>query len=139
MEQLRIYFAHPVTMYETPRETEVLNLIQKKYPNSIIYNPGAKKFQDLFSKYRDQHPDDYMKFFFDIVGKCDMVITYPFEDGTIGAGKGKEMEHGYNNGLEIYLIDNKTLEFNKVNDMNDIDIMSVEETRNKIKQIKGIK
>ena len=39
-KQVNIYFAHPQTTFNTPREREALQAIKTKYQNASIINPA---------------------------------------------------------------------------------------------------
>ena len=132
----KIYFAHPIVLYGTNKEKEIIKLIEKEFPKSLfeILNPGNYKneFQEWKKNNSKEH---FMNYFLELVDMCDILVLHPFEDGDIGAGIGLELEQALFHNLPSYIIDSDTYEFTKITSMRDIKVMSIKETKEKTKYI----
>jgi len=82
----KIYYAHPITLYNTNQEEIDLALLKFLWPNSEIYNPNSKLDSEKYKKYG-------MDWFYDRIGDCDLVVFRPFPDGKIGAGVWGEIQY----------------------------------------------
>jgi len=63
-ESLRIYYAHPVEIYNTPRELYEASLIKELFPGAEIINPAD--FQELPGVSHET-----MDIFFNLIDSCD--------------------------------------------------------------------
>lgn len=92
---MKIYYAHPISMYGTDQEKRDIQTIEKLFPGSFIYNPGND----------DSSSDGYktkgMQYFYDIVEKCNLLIFRSFVDGKIGAGVWGEIEHSLSCSIPV--------------------------------------
>lgn len=134
-ENPTIYFAHPVNIYNTDIEKKCIELINQKFKNCIIINPGDDYYQNDFKGYREKNPENYMIYFKNLVEGCSIIVYLPFRDGMIGAGVWYEI-HQLSNFVdsiyEINLIDN---DINNVSiDYVDQHKLSIDETRIRIKK-----
>ena len=129
-----IYFAHPINTYGSEIESKAIQSIENKFINSTIINPGEQKYQDEFIGYRENNPQDYMKYFKDLVNECSVIVYLPFTDGMIGAGIRYEVYQLNKKFDSIYEINPNDYSIRKV-DMTHVDnqSLSVEETRGRIK------
>lgn len=130
-----IYFAHPVNTYGTDIEKKCISLIENKFRNCTIINPGEEYYQTSFKTYKEKNPRDYMNFFKELVETCSYIVYLPFIDMKIGAGVWFEVQQLYKIADNIYEINISDNQINKVtiNHVND-NKLSVEETRIKIKE-----
>ena len=122
----RIYFAHPINTYGTILEDYFLEYFSRDHleivnPNQPIHQEGYKKFG--------------MDYFKNLVQSCDKLYAIGFPDNTIGAGIAKEMnwmkEKG---GVVIFLPFFTKYEEMVVPCENQFKVLTVEETRQKLKQ-----
>lgn len=129
-----IYFAHPINTYNTEIEDKSIESIKKKFINSKIINPGEKKHQDEFDVYRRNNPNNYMKYFKDLVSNCTSIVYLPFRDDKIGAGIRYEVYQLNRGGYDIYRVDPIDYSISKVDmDYVDNNTLSIGETRIRIK------
>ena len=82
----KIYYAHPVSLYDTPRETIDLSILKYLWPDAEVYNPNSKLDQEKYKEYG-------MQWFLDRIEDCDLLVFRSFENGKIGAGVWKEIEY----------------------------------------------
>ena len=81
IKQEKIYFAHPRTTFNTPREREALQAIKTKYQNASIINPAS-------------YPDtDNMWIFRKLVQQSNITVFMTTEDGFIGKGVFLEIKY----------------------------------------------
>ncbi len=83
----KIYYAHPITLYNTPQEERDLAFLNFLWPEAEIYNPNSKHDTKKYKEFG-------MQWFLDRVGDCDLVVFRSFPGGKIGAGVWSEIEYG---------------------------------------------
>ena len=80
---MRLYFAHPVSDYNRPREQKALEAIRMAFPECEIVNPNS-----------DHHSMEYkrvgFRYFEDLAKSCQIVAAMPFPNGEWGMGVWKE-------------------------------------------------
>jgi hypothetical protein len=93
----RIYFAHPVSDYDTEREGEFVSLIHKAFPGSHVVNPNGEDHKEAYAL-------QGMSYFEELVCECEALVAAPFPDGTWGMGVWKEIDTMIENGGKVYQI-----------------------------------
>lgn len=126
---MKYYFAHPISIYNTRKESVLIDMINRTtfLSNPWVLNPNSEYHEN-------QYKLKGMDYFLTLVDECDALIIYPFEDGTIGAGIVKEALRAIDKGKRIYQIDPKTFDMEEIFVLKNC--LTVEETRNKLKQLK---
>lgn len=122
---MKIYFAHPVSDYNTPKEEEDLQAIQKYFPDAEILNPNSPESE---AAYKVQG----MKYFEDLVKTCTGIVCVPFSDGEWGMGVWKEAESMARSGGPVWQLHQGKLQ--EV-DFKDIRPLSINQTRARIKKV----
>lgn len=83
---LRIYFAHPVTTYDTCVETEVLVAIKKWVgADTFVENPNTLRHQ---TNYLRRNFDYWL----DLARTCNVCVFMPFDDRRVGSGVAAEIQ-----------------------------------------------
>ena len=114
----KLYFGHPVSVYNTAEENELLKIIKREFPDHDILNPNQKCHQEGYKKYRDiSLPKNLLEnsnlrdkrgmnyYFLEVLPRVQDGIFLPFEDGMFGAGVYGEAEFIKDrNGGQIYEI-----------------------------------
>jgi hypothetical protein len=122
-----IYFAHPINTYNKPIESKLLSEIKKAFPNKRILNPNHSSIEALYKK-------QGMNIFKGLVEKCDSLICLPFDDGSIGAGKAKEIEWALNDNKPCYYITStEPFIYEPLKNLNKYNVLSVDDTRKILK------
>jgi hypothetical protein len=80
----KIYYAHPVSLYNTPQEERDLATLKYLWPDAVIYNPNSHHDQQGYKEWG-------FNWFLDRVSDCDLLVFRSFPDGKIGAGVWKEV------------------------------------------------
>ena len=88
MRPMKIYYAHPISLYKTPQEERDITLLKFLHPKAIIYNPATDEGVE------EGYKEKGMKYFFDIINNCDFLYFRAFPDLKIGAGVWSEIQHG---------------------------------------------
>jgi len=81
----KIYYAHPLSIYDSPQEERDLALLKFLWPDAEVYNPNSKLDTDKYKEYG-------FSWFLDRVADCDLVVFRGFPGGRIGAGVWREIE-----------------------------------------------
>ena len=123
---MKIYFAHPINIYNTFKENHLVLFITDYFRGSEIVNPNSIKNEEGYRK-------EGMEYFLKMVDECNCLIIYPFEDNTIGAGIVKEALRASDANKTIYQINPKDWSIRKIEKLENC--LSVEETRKKLKEI----
>ena len=127
----KLYFGHPVNVYNTPDEKRLCEIISREFPNAELENPNSLVHDEGYKKWKQEKGSGMKYFFEEVLPQMNAGIFLPFEDGLFGAGVYGEAEH-LNKGLGK-LVFEISLE-GKINIMT-LDIsrmLSVEETRKRV-------
>lgn len=89
----KIYFAHPVTDYGTPRQAEAVAYLSRQWQ---VVNPDDPHHQAGYAA-------EGMAYFERLAAGCDLLAFMRFPDGSIGAGVGKEIEAAKQAGVRWIL------------------------------------
>lgn len=116
--QKKLYYAHPIDIYNTPQEERDLMLMQKVFGIRYdIINPNSPKDEEAYKT-------KGMAYFTEQVERCDLLVfrAYPF--GKIPAGVAKEIMAAIEKNIPV-------MELPSMVDR----IMSVDDTRQYIKEV----
>ncbi len=120
-----MYFAHPVNIYNTPFEAELMEVIHSFFPEWHIENPNQQKHQD---GYKRAGMNYYTQ---EVLPSMDGLTGLCFPDGKFGAGVYAEGKNLFEQKKGIWTITpQKTL--SSVKDIADWIALSVEDTRQRI-------
>ena len=89
---MKIYYARPITIYNTPQEKRDIELLEKL--GFEVFNPNKEALQ---KKYKELG----MTVFTEIVSECDALAFRTFPDGSISAGCVKEIVVAQEKGIPI--------------------------------------
>ena len=78
-----IYYAHPISLFNTPQEDRDLALLEQL---GEVRNPNTPKDDEGYQ-------EDGMEYFRGVVQSCDMLAFRVFPDGSIPAGVAKEIDY----------------------------------------------
>ena len=121
-----IYFAHPVSDYDKPRERKCLELISSQFKGVEILNPNQQCHNDA---YRNGGGMDYFE---KLVLSCDILVMVPFEDYEYGMGVWREAESCANHGGKVFALLPGLNTISEI-DFKDIRPLSINETRKRVK------
>lgn len=124
-----IYFAHPISTYNKPIEQTAIREIKKAFPNNNVLNPNHPSIEALYKK---QGMDVFKK----LVERCDSLVCLPFDDGSIGAGKAKEIAWALEDSKSCYYITSiAPFKYELIRRLSDYEVLSVDDTRKKLKSL----
>lgn len=113
-----IYFARPQSCYAANGSTLDSPIIRMLEVQGFqVIDPGSQEIGELFARYREENPDNYMPFFKMVCDRCDALAMMPFPDDQqaegvpnvplrIGAGVWYEAESVFARGAPVYLVEN---------------------------------
>jgi len=84
----KIYYAHPLSIYDSPQEERDVAMIKYLWPDAEVYNPNSKIDNEKYKEYG-------FDWFLDRVADCDLVVFRSFPDGRIDRGVWKEIEFAH--------------------------------------------
>lgn len=87
-----MYFAHPVNVYNTPLETDLMQFLQVSFPECDIENPNQPKHQEGYQRWLKETGNGMNYYLKEFLVNMDGVIGLSFPDGRIGAGVFSEEE-----------------------------------------------
>ena len=90
-----IYYAHPITIYNTPQEERDIDTITKIFPSQTIYNPSKD------TKSNEGYKQNGMEYFLKIVDKCNILIFRGIPNNYIPAGVMSEINRAKQNNVLI--------------------------------------
>lgn len=83
MNKLKVYYAHPITLYGTPAETRDIATLEAL--GFEVVNPNTP---ELDAAYKERG----MEVFTPVVESCDALAFRSFPDGSIPAGVAQEIK-----------------------------------------------
>lgn len=128
-----IYFAHPVSLYDTPFEAKLEQLIKKAFPEYEIENPNTKLHARGYEK-------EGMKYFTTLCKDLQAICFTTFADGTIGAGVAREIETFLEEGKAatgVIFPECRVVRLTSPEDLKSFYICNVEESRARVKAEKA--
>ena len=124
---MRVYFAHPTSMYDTPVERELQNRYLQSHPADSVENPNQPKHSEGYAA-------GGMDYFVSLCNEQDGTFFAPFANGKLGAGVAKEVNSFLEREAPVYEYDRKNGSFRQVESIGQFSVMSVDETRAAIKR-----
>jgi len=126
-----VYYAHPICTYGTILEKYFIEFIKINEPDVILVNPNAPEHQEGYKK-------EGMDYFKRMVQSCDAVYAHGFGDNTIGAGVAQEMDWMKEKGgiVEFFPLFEHSTHQKSSKAGNEFKVLSVDETRAKLKSYK---
>lgn len=108
----RIYFAHPVNVYNTDLEKKMVELIQDFF-KAAVENPNQphhqKGYRTWKEKYQGHPTKSGMTYFYEMVlPSCDGCCCQIFLDGKWGAGVANEALFFIKKDQPVWVVDPKT-------------------------------
>lgn len=105
----RFYFAHPVSVYNTPLERAMLVLIAHCFPEVEVVNPNTSEYQKAYTEAKaatgGTHADHKgMDIFYTLLEKLDGCVSMPFLDCRMGLGVAGETQKTVRVGKPAWLI-----------------------------------
>lgn len=113
---MKLYYAHPISLYNTEQEKRDLLLLNKIFPQYSIYNPNNNEADVGYKQLG-------MKYFEDIIESCNLLVFRVFPLGKIPAGIAEEIKIADRNNISIIELPCFTNRF-----------MSIEDTRSYLKE-----
>ena len=110
MEKTKIYFAHPLNVYDTPLEAAMEILIREALPEYEIESPskphhqkGYEEWKERTALNRDKH--NAMAYFYEVImPQCFGCVSLPFLDLRMGLGVNGETKNTIERGEPAYFI-----------------------------------
>lgn len=126
----KLYFGHPVNVYNTPDEKRLCEIISREFPNAELENPNSLVHDECYKKWKQEKGSGMKYFFEEVLPKMSAGVFLPFSDGLFGKGVYGEAEQISNQGGKIFEVN---LE-GKINIMtlDSSKCLSVEETRKRV-------
>jgi hypothetical protein len=91
--KMRVYYAHPLTIYGTNQEARDIETLNKL--GLDVVNPNDPAISKEYEKSHD------FNIFLNLVKSCDLVAFRAFADGSISSGVAGEIAAGKSKGLAV--------------------------------------
>ena len=86
MKDKKLYFGHPVNTYNTKKELELAEIIQKEFPDHLLENPNHPRHQEAYREWKERTGNGMDYFFTQVLPLMSAGIFLPFTDRMFGAG-----------------------------------------------------
>ena len=100
---MKLYYAHPMAIYNTPQETRDVRTLQNL--GFEVINPNEQKHRDEVERIKKSlaadKKDAVMFYFSTVVLKCNCLAFRALPGGFVHAGVAYDIEVANRNGLEI--------------------------------------
>jgi hypothetical protein len=132
----KLYFGHPINVYNTDLEKELLQKILIEFAGWVLENPNQPHHDQAYMdrKKAGQNPMDY--FFDEILPSCDGGVFMPFRDGKFGAGVAGEAKALAARGCSVWKIDHLG-NLSQWDPNDESTVLSVDETRARVRGPSG--
>lgn len=118
---MRIYFAHPISTYNTPQEKDWIKIIKNNLSEVYtIQNPNGEVHEDAYKQIG-------MIYFTEMAKSCDIGVFLPFNGGHFGMGVYREILAMADQGKDLYSISKEGIMHEL--DFKDITPLSINDTR----------
>ena len=131
----KIYFGHPINVYDTELESFLMKKIYEVFPDAEIENPNQKHHAEGYKRYSDSGGRGMDYYFKEVLPNCQAGIFLPFRDGKWGAGVFGEARFIFDLGRPILKIDPLGTIRIFLPDL--AEVLTVEETRARIRMPSG--
>lgn len=106
---MKLYFAHPVNVYNTTLEDAMLKLIAQRFFGVKIVNPNTPEYQKMYNEMKTAsggtHADHKgMDIFYKMLEGLDGCVSMPFLDCRMGLGVAGETQKTVKAGKSAWLI-----------------------------------
>ena len=101
----KIYFGHPINLYDTDSETFLISKLEQFFTGYHIENPNQIHHDESYKKFKVEKGNGMLYFFEEVLPSMDAGVFLAFEDGMFGAGVYKEAKFLVDEGKNIYEID----------------------------------
>lgn len=136
----KLYFAHPKNTYNTAVERKTMEFLKRNplFYQYDILNPNSPEHQKECKRLKDAN-EDYMGYFTGLVSnECKALAMLPFGNGAVGAGIAKEAQQALDEEKPVFYINPETFLVHKVTTLEIFTILSVEETRERLKEFDAV-
>lgn len=130
MKNGRIYFGHPVNVYNTSKEGELVKVIEGHFPQFEVENPNQPAHSQNYAKWKEEKGNGMLYFTDVVLPSMEAGVFLPFEDGMFGAGVYKEADFLHQLGKPIYEISFRGVITSMV--LDEARNLSVSETRERV-------
>lgn len=102
---IKLYFAHPINVYNTDLEAMLIERIAHtpEFSKFVLENPNTDAHTHAYEA-RKKQTTDPMVYFEEVVATCDALVFLAFRDGKIGGGVWREILAAEHNGLSLFEI-----------------------------------
>lgn len=133
---LKVYFGHPINTYNTELEAGLIRKIRDKFTGWRIENPNQEHHQNGYREWKEKYGNGMDYYYRQVLPWCSAGIFLPFRDGKWGMGVFGEAEFLTMHGYPIFQITHDLL-ISRVEDINLVPVLSLEETRKRIRTASG--
>lgn len=128
---MRVYFAHPVTEYNTSFESKALKLLERTFDE--VVNPNGPGHEERYREFGFAYFELLCTF-------CDACVFSRFSNGLIGAGVAKEVQTFLERGAPVfeyvYMSEAGGFVLKTVESLPPHEILTIDATRALIKNIR---
>lgn len=132
----RLYFGHPVNVYNTDLENQLLRQISEHFPDCDVENPNRKCHREGYARWQETTGNGMDYFIKQILPSCQGGIFLPFRDGAWGAGVYKEAKFYADHGDPTYMITTDGI-ITLLVDLSTIQPLTIKETIFRIRTASG--
>ncbi len=102
---LKVYFAHPINVYNTDLEARLIERITftPELSKCVLENPNTEAHTRAYEA-RKQTTTDPMVYFEEVVATCNALVFLAFPDGKISGGVWREILAGSRDKLSLFEI-----------------------------------
>lgn len=124
----RIYFGHPVNVYNTELEALLLQKIAEFFLRWEIENPNQAHHGQNYKHWEETRGNGMQYYFQEVLPRCAAGVFLPFRDGRWGAGVFGEARFLHLLGRKIWQITPGGV-ISRVDDLERIPALTVDETK----------
>lgn len=135
MRKDRLYFGRPINIYDSRLDTILLQKVREAFSSWEIEDSGLPKHNEGYERWKKDCGNGMEYYFQEVLPNCQGGVFLRFRDGKWGAGVYSEAKYFFDRGFPVWIITPR----GKIKWCNllTVEVLSVEETRERIRDAKG--
>ncbi len=104
MTKKKMYFGHPIGLYNTQTESELIKIIRETFPDYEVENPNQPHHQTRAKQLAEETGNKMEYFFKEYIPQMDAGVFLAWHDGMFGCGVYDEAIQLLQENKQIYEI-----------------------------------
>ena len=135
-QPVRLYFGHPVNVFNTPLEADLVQRISRAFPLHLIENPNQPLHEEGYQRLKSACGNGMKYYYEHVLPTCVGGVFLPFRDGAWSMGTYSEATWFLSHHLSVWRVSWDGV-IMPLCDLKDQRVLSIEETRSRVRDADG--